>query len=64
MEISRVADNVHAYQVEQARQTKQREDAYLQILEIKKHELRAQETRTERARRLQLDQGRNVDLDC
>jgi hypothetical protein len=64
MKISRVADTIHTYQVEQSRLDKQREAAYLQTLERKKHDARVQETRTERARRLQLDQGRHVDLDA
>jgi hypothetical protein len=64
MKISRADYVLQAYQADQARLTKQREADRLQLLERKKQELRAQETRTERARRLQLDLGRNVDLDA
>lgn len=64
MKISRVADNLQAYQVEQLRLDRQRRAAQLESLERTKHDARVQETRSERARRLQLDRGRNVDLDC
>lgn len=57
-------DSLHAYQVAQAQLTKQREFDYQQHLERKKHDLKVQETRTERAKRLDLDKGRNVDIDC
>jgi hypothetical protein len=57
-------DSLHAYQVAQAQMTKQREFDYQQHLERKKHDLKVQETRTERAKRLDLNKGRNVDVDC
>ena len=61
---TRVSLNLHAHQVAQAQLTKQREAEYVQNLERKKHDLKVQETRTEKAKRLNLDKGRNVDIDC
>jgi len=64
MKINRATEQLHAYQVAQAQMTKQREFDYQQHLERKKHDLKVQETRTERAKRLDLNKGRNVDIDC
>ena len=64
MKISRASDNLQAYQVEQLRLDRQRRASQLESLERKKHDARVQETRSERAKRLQLDRGRNIDLDC
>jgi len=57
-------DSLHAYQVAQAQLTKQREFDYQKFLEKKKHDIEVQETRTERAKRLDLNKGRNVDVEC
>lgn len=57
-------DSLHSHQVAQAQLTKQREAEYVQHLEKKKHDLKVQETRTEKAKRLGLDKGRNIDIDC
>ena len=64
MKISRINDNLHSYQVEHARLAKQREQEYVQMLERRKLEEKHRETRIQRARRLQLDKGRIIDIDC
>jgi len=64
MKVNKVNDQLHAYNVAQAQLNKQREFDYQQHLERKKHDLKVQETRTERAKRLDLNKGRNVDVEC
>ena len=63
MKVSRINEHIQAYNIAQLRLQRDRE------LEIrhnneKKAAQRVQETRTERARRLDLNLGRNVDVDC
>ena len=64
MKVSRATENLQAHHVAQAVAAKQREAAYLQSIEKKKFDAKVQETRTERAKRLDLNKGRNVDIDC
>ena len=63
MKVSKINEHLQAYQIAQYNATKQREVQYRHHEEIKKLD-RIQETRVQRARRLDLDKGRNIDLDC
>ena len=64
MKVNRSQENLHAYQTVQAQLTKHREAEYVQHIERKKHDVKVQELKTERAKRLALDKGRNVDINC
>ena len=64
MKVNRIQENLHAYQVAQAQLAKHRESEYVQNIERKKHDVKVQELKTERAKRLALDKGRNVDINC
>ena len=63
MKISRINEHLQAYQVAMHNAVKQREAEYRQHEEKKKLD-RIQETRVQRALRLNLDKGRNIDIDC
>ena len=64
MKIDRATEQLHAHQIAQSQRVKQQEFEYQQLVEKKKKDLEVQETRTERAKRLDLNKGRNVDVDC
>ena len=63
MRVSRINEHLHAYQLAMLNSVKQREEEYRHLLENKKLD-RIEETRVQRAVRLNLDKGRNIDLDC
>ena len=63
MRVSRINEHLQAYQLAMYAAVKQREAEYMPREEKKKLD-RIQETRIQRARRLNLDKGRNIDLDC
>jgi len=63
MKIDRVNEHLRAYQIAQHNLEKQREEQFRHVLEKRKLD-RIEETRVERAKRLGLDKGRNIDLDC
>jgi hypothetical protein len=63
MKVSRINDHLQAYQIAMHNAVKQREAAYRNH-EEKKHLDRIEETRVQRARRLDLDKGQNIDIDC
>jgi len=63
MKVSRINEHLQAYQLAMYAAVKQREAEYMHREEKKKLD-RIQETRVQRARRLNLDKGRNIDLDC
>jgi len=64
MKIDRATEQLHAHQIAHIQRVKQQEFEYQQLVEKKKYDLEMQETRTERAKRLDLNKGRNVDVDC
>lgn len=63
MKISKINEHLQAYQIAVHNLVKQRELEYRHSIENKKLD-RIQETRVQRARRLELDKGKNIDLDC
>jgi hypothetical protein len=63
MKINRVNEHLRAYQINQQTLEKQKEQQFQHAVE-KKGLDRIEETRVERAKRLGLDKGTNVDLDC
>jgi len=64
MKIDRASEQLHAHQLAHIQRLKQQEFEYQQLVEKKKDDLKMQETRTERAKRLDLNKGRNVDVEC
>jgi len=64
MKIDRANEQLHAHQIDHIQRLKQQEFEYQQLVEKKKYDLEIQETRTERAKRLDLNKGRNIDIDC
>ena len=63
MKVSKVNEHLQAYQVAMYNSVKHREEEYRHLLEKRKLD-RIEETRVQRARRLNLDKGQNIDLDC
>lgn len=63
MRISRINEQLQAYQIALHNDTVHRIEAYKHLVEKKQLD-RIEETRVQRARRLDLDKGRNVDIDC
>jgi len=63
MKINRVNEHLRAYQINQHNLEKQKEQEFQHAVDKKKLD-RIEETRVERAKRLGLDKGTNVDLDC
>lgn len=63
MKVSRINEHLQAYQISVHNLVKQRELENRHNIENKKLD-RIQETRVQRAQRLNLDKGRNIDLDC
>jgi hypothetical protein len=64
MKISRIVnEHLKAYQINQQTLEKQKEQQFQHAVEKKRLD-RIEETRVERAKRLGLDKGTNVDLDC
>ena len=63
MKINRVNEHLRAYQINQQTLEKQKEQQFQHAVEKRKLD-RIEETRVERAKRLGLDKGTNVDLDC
>ena len=63
MKVSKVNEHLQAYQIGVHNLVKQRELENRHNIENKKLE-RIQETRVQRAIRLNLDKGQNIDLDC
>ena len=63
MKVTKIDKHIQAYNVAQTKLSKDRELDIRHTAE-KKEVLRLQETRTERAKRLDLIKGRNVDVDC
>ena len=63
MKVSRINEHLQAYQIAMHNANMLRQSEYAHR-EEKKHLDRIQETRVQRARRLNLDKGRNIDLDC
>jgi hypothetical protein len=63
MKVSKINEHLRAYHIAQVNLLKDRE-VDLRHATDRKVAQRLQETRTERARRLDLNKGRNVDVDC
>ena len=63
MKVSRINEHLQAYQIGVLNLVKQRELENRHNIENKKLD-RIEETRVQRALRLNLDKGRNIDLDC
>jgi len=64
MKINRIVnEHLKAYQITQQTLEKQKEQQFQHAVEKKRLD-RIEETRVERAKRLGLDKGTNVDLDC
>ena len=63
MKINRVNEHLRAYQINQQNLEKQKEQEFQHAVEKKKLD-RIEETRVQRAKRLGLDKGTNIDLDC
>lgn len=63
MKVSRINEHLQAYQIAMYAAVKHREDEYRHLIE-KKNLDRIEETRVQRARRLDLDKGQNIDIDC
>ena len=63
MKVSRINEHLQAYQIAMHNAAMLRQAEY-RHREEKKHLDRIQETRVQRAKRLNLDKGRNIDLDC
>ena len=63
MKVPKINEHIQAYNIAQTKLSKDREIDIRHTAE-KKEVLRLQETRTERAKRLDLIKGRNVDVDC
>lgn len=63
MKVSKINEHLQAYQAAMHTSVKHREEEYMHLLEKKKLD-RIQETRVQRALRLNLDKGRNIDIDC
>lgn len=63
MKISKINEHLHAYHVAAQTAVKQQEVKYRHSIEKKTLD-RIEETRVQRARRLGLDKGTNIDLDC
>ena len=63
MKINRVNEHLRAYQINQQTLEKQKEQQFQHAVEKRKLD-RIEETRVERAKRLGLDKGTTVDLDC
>ena len=63
MRISRINEHLQAYQTALHNEIVLRSEAYKHH-EEKKQLDRIEETRVQRARRLDLDKGRNIDIDC
>lgn len=63
MKVSKINEHLQAYHIAQVKLLQDRE-VDLRHATDRKVAQRLQETRTERARRLDLNKGRNVDVDC
>ena len=63
MKVPKINEHIQAYNIAQLRLMRNREIDFRHTAE-KKAADHLQETRTERARRLDLIKGRNVDVDC
>ena len=63
MKISKINEHLQAYQIAMYNNTKHRELEHRHAIEKKTLD-RIEETRVQRARRLGLDKGTNIDLDC
>ena len=63
MKVNRVNEHLMAHQINQHNLEKQKELDFRHLLEKRKLD-RIEETRVQRAKRLGLDKGTNVDLDC
>ena len=63
MKISKINEHIQAYQISMHNLVKLREEEYRHSIEKKKLD-RIEETRVQRARRLGMDKGTNIDLDC
>ena len=63
MKVSKINEHLQAYQVAMHNNVKHREEEYRHAIEKKTLD-RIEETRVQRARRLGLDKGTNIDLDC
>jgi len=63
MKISKINEHLQAYNIAQLRLQKDRELIVRRTAE-KKAVQRLEEKRTERAKRLDLNIGRNIDIDC
>ena len=63
MKISKINEHLQAYQIAVHNVIKQREVEYRHSIENKKLD-RIQENRVQRAQRLGMDKGTNIDLDC
>ena len=63
MKVTKIDEHIQTYNIAQTRLLRNREIDIRHTVE-KKEVLRLQETRTERAQRLDLIKGRNIDVDC
>jgi hypothetical protein len=63
MKVSKISERIQAFDIAHLRLLKDRE-IELRHANDRKVAKRLQETRTERAQRLDLNKGRNVDVDC
>lgn len=63
MKISRINEHLQAYQIAMHNSVRHREEEYKHVLENRKLD-RIEETRVQRANRLNLDKGKNIDIDC